>query len=118
MQPPMTLLIQSDKGRDALLSRAGSLPEGECLVKVVDVVGVQRSVRTTPSDPRATLVATEVPAVLRGGLTRLVSYYRAPLDGLAAREAHYVGTGESHAYEVLLSVAKLGREQARAPVVA
>lgn len=109
------LVIQNEAGRHALLARAEAhLPEGECLVKVVDVIGLRRSVRTTPTDPRATLVAKEAPIILRGGLTSVISYYRVPTDGLDATETHYVGETVSHSYEVLLNVARIGMKKAAA----
>lgn len=111
------VVIENEKGRNALLARAeASLPEGECLVKVVDVIGLRRSVRTTPKDERAVLVAREVPVVLRGGLTSLVSYYRVPADALDATETHYLGEAVSHTYEVLLNVARVGMRRASAVV--
>lgn len=113
-----TLVIENEKGRQALLARAESyLPEGECLVRVVDIVGLRRSVRTVPTDKRAQLVAREVPVVLRGGLTTLVSYHRVPVDALEAKETHYVGEGESHSYDVLLNVARVGTRAPRQKAV-
>ena len=113
------IVIENEKGRDALLARAeASLPEGECLIKIVDVVGLRRSVRTAPKDARAVLVAREVPVVLRGGLTSIVSYWRAPVDGLDATETHYVGEAVSHTYEVMLNVARVGMRRDRRAVVA
>ena len=115
--PTPVLLVESEKGRDALLARAeAGLSQGECLVKVTDVIGVRRSVRTVPKDPRVVLVAREVPVVLRGGLTSLISYYRAPTDALDATESHYVGEALSHTYDVLLSVARVGRKPERTVV--
>lgn len=113
------VVIESEKGRQALLARAESgLPEGECLVKIVDVIGLRRSVRTTPADKRAVLVAREVPTVLRGGLTSVVSYYRVPADALDATETHYVGEAISHTYEVMLNVARVGMRRDPRAVVA
>lgn len=113
------VVIVNEKGRDALLARAeANLPEGECLVKVVDVIGLRRSVRTTPKDKRATLVAREVPMVLRGGLTSLVSYYRVPVDALEATETHYLGEAVSHTYDVMLNVARVGMRRDPRAVVA
>src|SRR5438094_7130476 len=109
----VSLMIENDAGREALLRLAeAGLKQGECLVKIVDVVGLRRSVRTVPKDPRAELVAREVPLVLRGGLTSLVSYYRVPLDGLDATETHSVEGEVSHTYDVLLNVARVGVRQA------
>ena len=114
----LCVVIESAKGREALLACAeASLPAGDCLVKVTDVVGMRRSVRTTPRDPRAALVARETPLVLRGGLTSLVSYYRVPADALDAKETHHVDGEVSHAYDVRLDVARVGRAP-RKPVVA
>ena len=113
------LVIESEKGRQALLDRAETgLAQDECLVRVVDVIGLRRTVRTTPTDPRAVLVARELPLVLRGGLTSLVSYYRVPTDGLDATEAHTLNGEHSHAYEVILHVARLGKKAAVPPVPA
>jgi len=122
MHVTTTLLIENEKGRDALLARAESaLRQGECLVKIVDVVGLRRSVRTAPASPRAVLAASEVPVVLRGGLTSLVSYWIVPADELGAREAHTLHGKETHAYDVTLSVARMGTRplaEKREPVVA
>lgn len=116
---PPVVVIENESGRLALLARAEtSLPAGESLVKVVDVIGLRRSVRTTPRDPRATLVAREVPVVLRGGLTSLTTYYRVPTDGLDATETHYVGEAVSHTYDVLLNVARVGMRRDRRVVPA
>ena len=109
----VSLVIENDAGREALLRLAeAGLREGECLVKIVDVVGVRRAVRTTPSSPGAELVAREVPQVLRGGLTSLVSYYRVPTSSLDATETHSVDGDVSHTYEVLLNVARVGVKSA------
>jgi hypothetical protein len=109
----VTVRIETAAGRDAFLARAeSSLARGECLVRIVDVVGLRRSVRTTPRDPRAELVAREVPVVLRGGLTSVVSYHRVPIDALGATETHYAGDQVSHTYDVLLQVARVGTREA------
>lgn len=110
--------IETDEGRRAFLARAEkSLAPDECLVKLVDLVGPRRSVRTVPKDARVKLVAQETPIVLRGGLTSLVSYYVAPRDGLAARETHYLGDDESHHYDIQMNVARAG-PPARKPLPA
>ncbi|GEM_PF-3356319 len=113
------LLVTSDKGRDGLYAWAGrALSSSEALVVVKDIVGVHREMRTTPKDPRARLVATEPPAVLRGGLTCLTSYYVVPADALDGVETHLEGGKVSHAYEVVLRIARLGRREARQPIAA
>lgn len=104
-----TLLITNDRGRVNLLARAErSLPQGEVIVQVKDLVGQRRAFRTIPKSPRAELVAQEAPLILRGGLTSLVSYYRVPADELAATEEHYEGGELSHTYDVTLRVACRG----------
>jgi Tfp pilus assembly protein PilX len=122
MHVTTTVLVENEKGRHALFARAESaLRQGECLVRIVDVVGLRRGVRTTPTSPRATLVASEVPVVLRGGLTSLVSYWVVPADELGARETHTLHGKETHAYDVTLSVARMGTRpvaEKREPVVA
>lgn len=101
-----TLLVCNDQGRLNLLARAErSMPKDEVIVHVRDLVGRRRSFRTTPVSPRAELVATEPPAVLRGGLTALVSYYRLPANELGAVEHHYEDGVLSHRYDVKLRVA-------------
>jgi hypothetical protein len=111
--------LESAAGRDALLARAqASLPRGECLVRITDVIGIKRAVRTVPDDPRAALVAREAPLVLRGGITTLVAYWRVPADALGAKETHYERGHPTHAYDVRLSVATVGTAPIRAPVVA
>lgn len=118
MQPAATLVIENESGRLALLARAEAhLQRGECLIKIVDVIGLRRSVRTTPLSPDAQLVARELPVVLRGGLTSLVSYYRVPTDALEAKETHYVGDAISHSYDVLLQVARLGMRATPTPAM-
>ncbi|HVM45341.1 MAG TPA: hypothetical protein VM582_05345 [Candidatus Thermoplasmatota archaeon] len=113
-----TLLITNDKGRVNLLARAErSLPPGEVIVQVKDLVGRRRAFRTTPASPKAELVAQEAPLVLRGGLTSLVSYYRVPANELAASEEHYEDGVLSHTYQVQLRVACRGRSQ-RVPLPA
>jgi hypothetical protein len=103
------LILENDAGREALLRAAeAGLREGECLVKIVDIIGIRRSVRTVPLDPRAELVARELPLVLRGGLTSLVSYYRVPTDALDAKESHSLNGDLSHTYNVLLNIARMG----------
>jgi hypothetical protein len=104
------LVVENAAARAAMMARAEALPEGQCLVKVVDVVGLRRSVRTVPKDAsRVRLVARETPVVLRGGLTSLISYHVAPLDALDAIETHLVEGEESHRYDVQLSIATVGR---------
>lgn len=104
-----TLLITNDRGRVNLLARAErSLPKGDVIVQVKDLVGLRRSFRTTPRSPHAELVAQEPALVLRGGLTSLVSYYRVPADDLAATEEHFENGVLSHTYEVKLRVACRG----------
>lgn len=118
MDRTATLLITNDKGRVHLLARAEkNLPTGEVVVQVKDLVGRRRSFRTVPASPRAELVATEPPLVLRGGLTSLVSYYRVPADELAGIEEHFEDGVFSHRYEVQLRVACRGRSQ-RVPLPA
>ena len=104
-----TLLITNDRGRVHLLARAErSLPQGDVIVQVKDLVGLRRAFRTIPKSPLAELVATEPPLVLRGGLTSLVSYYRVPADDLAATEEHYENGQLSHTYDVTMRVACRG----------
>ena len=104
-----TLLITNDRGRVALLARAErSLPKGDVIVQVKDLVGQRRAFRTVPASPLAELVAQEPPLVLRGGLTSIVSYYRVPADELAATEEHYERGVLSHKYEIKLRVACRG----------
>lgn len=103
------LILENDAGREALMRAAeAGLREGECLVKTVDIVGIRRLVRTTPKSAQAELVARELPLVLRGGLTSLVSYYRVPTDALDATETHSVNGEVSPTYDVLLNVARIG----------
>jgi hypothetical protein len=103
------LILESDAGREALLRAAeAGLREGECLVKIVDIIGLRRSVRTTPKDKRAELVARELPLVLRGGLTSLVSYYKVPTQALDATETHGLNGEITHTYEVMLNIARVG----------
>lgn len=107
------LILETTAGREAFLRSAeAGLREGECLVKIVDIIGVRRAVRTTPTDPRAQLVARERPLVLRGALTSLVSYYRVPADALEAKETHHFQGELSHTYDVLLNVARIGVKNA------
>lgn len=109
MTEEATILICNDKGRVGLLARAqASLPYGWALAQVRDLVGRRRSFRTVPRSPRAELVAREAPAVLRGGLTALVSYYRVPADELDAIEEHYEEDLWTHTYEVKLRIACRG----------
>lgn len=109
-----TLIVCNDQGRVNLLARAErTLPAGEVIVQVKDLVGRRRSFRTTPTSPRAELIATEPPLVLRGGLTSLVSYYRVPANELGAIERHYEEGAFSHSYDVKLRVACQGRAQRR-----
>ncbi|MFA5862258.1 MAG: hypothetical protein WDA16_11250 [Candidatus Thermoplasmatota archaeon] len=109
MKTIATIVIQSESGRRALLARAETqLGLGECLAMAVDVIGLRHSVRTTPTSKRAVLVALEVPSVLRGGITRLVSYYCVPTDELEAKETHRLGDDVSHEYDLLLRVMRLG----------
>lgn len=101
-----TLLIESEQGRVALLSRAEkTLASGEVLVQIKDLVGRRRAFETRPSHPKAELVAREPARILRGGLTQLVSYWRVPSDGLDAVESHFENGEFSHSYEVKLRVA-------------
>lgn len=110
-----TLLITNDRGRVNLLARAErSLPKGDVIVQVKDLVGLRRAFRTTPTSPMAELVAQEPPLVLRGGLTSLVSYYRVPADELTAIEEHFENGALSHSYDVTLRVACRG-ERVRLP---
>lgn len=112
-----TLLITNDKGRVNLLARAErSLPAGWVLVQVKDLVGRRRAFRTLPASPRAELVASEPPLVLRGGLTSLVSYYRVPEDELGATEEHYEADALSHTYTITLRIACRGQARPRALV--
>lgn len=112
--PLATLLVCNDQGRANLLARAErSLPAGDVIVQVKDLVGRRRSCTTTPSSSRAELVAREMPLVLRGGLTVLVSYYRVPAGELGAVEAHQEGGQPSHEYQVKLRVACRGRSPQR-----
>lgn len=105
-----TLLIVNDKGRVNLLARAErSLPAGDVIVQVKDLVGRRRAFRTRPVSPRAELVASEPPLLLRGGLTSLVSYYRVPADELDAIEDHFENDDLSHSYSIKLRVACRGR---------
>jgi len=109
------VVIQSEKGRAGLYAWAErALAADEALVVVKDLVGARRGMRTTPTDPRARLVAVEPPAVLRGGLTALTSYFVVPADGLDAVETHLEGGKPTHTYDVLLRVARLGKREARA----
>lgn len=104
-----TLLITNDRGRVHLLARAErSLPQGEVIVQVKDLIGQRRAFRTVPTSPRAELVAQEAPLVLRGGLTSIVSYYRVPADELAGTEEHYEQGVLSHKYDVKLRIACRG----------
>lgn len=104
-----TLLICNDQGRVNLLARAErSLPDGEVIVQVKDLVGRHRAFRTTPTSPQAELVASEPPLLLRGGLTSLVSYYRVPGNELGAIEEHFEDGRLSHSYEIKLRVACRG----------
>jgi hypothetical protein len=117
--PSAILVIENEKGRQALLDRAeAGLSSEECLVRVVDVIGLRRAVRTTPTHPNAVLVARELPLIVRGGLTSLVSYYRVPVEGLDAREEHTVNGEHSHTYDVILHVARLGKKETVPPVPA
>lgn len=117
--PDVLLVVESAKGREGLLSWSErALRDDEALVVVKDLVGARRGMRTTPTDPRAKLVAVEPPAVLRGGLTALVSYYVVPLDGLDATEVHLENGKPSHSYDVILRVAKLGNRRAAREVAA
>ena len=114
-----TLLITNDKGRVHLLARAErSLPAGEVIVQVKDIVGRRRSFRTVPRSPRAHLVAFEPALVLRGGITSLVSYYRVPADELDAREEHAEDGKVTHAYEVELRVACRGSRETKPQLAA
>lgn len=119
--PPIqevTLVVQGDRARAALIERAeSSLPKDEVLVQVKDLVGQRRSFQTMPIDARARLVAREPPVVLRGGLTSLVAYYRVPADALQAREEHFENGKFSHAYDVTLRVVGRGRAQTPAALV-
>lgn len=111
-----TLLIESEEGRLALLTRAEkSLRPGEVLVQVKDLVGRRRAFETRPSHPQAELVAREPARILRGGLTQLVSYWRVPEDGLDAVESHFENGEFSHSYDVKLRVAA---RAARSPIAA
>ena len=104
-----TLLITNDRGRVHLLARAErSLPAGEVIVQVKDLVGRRRAFRTIPTSKDAELVAQEPPLVLRGGLTSLVSYYRVPANELTATEEHYENGVLSHTYHIELRVACRG----------
>lgn len=112
-----TLLICSDQGRANLLARAErSLPVGEVIVQVKDLIGRRRAFRTLPVSPRAELVASEPALVLRGGLTLLISYYRVPADELAAVESHAECDVHTHDYQVQLRVACHGQAVKRALV--
>ncbi|HUR68221.1 MAG TPA: hypothetical protein VM370_03175 [Candidatus Thermoplasmatota archaeon] len=114
-----TLLITNDQGRANLLARAErSLPAGEVIVQVKDLVGRRRACRTTPSSPRAELVANEPALVLRGGLTVLVSYYRVPADELGAVETHHEEGRLSHTYDVTLRIACRGNAAAKRSIAA
>lgn len=120
--PPVkevTLVLENERGRVGLFAQAErALGENEVLVQVKDLLGTRRSFRTVPLDPRARLVARELPVVLRGGLTAVASYYRVPADGLAAREEHYEGGEFSHAYDVTLRIVSRGRATEKTPVPA
>jgi hypothetical protein len=113
------LTITTPKGREAFLAWAerGLRPD-EALVRVQDLVGPRRGMRTTPTDARARLVAKETPTLLRGGLTALVSYYVVPVSGLAGAEEHLENGEVSHAYETQLRVARVGRREASAKLAA
>lgn len=107
--PEVTLVIERDVGRVHLFAWAEKhLPEGLVLAQVKDLSGERRAFRTTPTDPRAKLVAREVPVVLRGGLTSLVSYYVVPADALDAREEHLEHGAVTHHYDVKLRVVGRG----------
>lgn len=109
------VLIENAAGREAFLKWVEkSLPEGEAVVEVRGLIGRRRAFRTVPLHPKAELVATERPLVMRGGLTALVSYYRVPVDGLDAEERHYEEGKLSHTYQVPAKVARLGRRKAPA----
>lgn len=84
-----TVLVCNNAGRLHFLARASrSLPAGEVLVQIRDLVGHKRTFRTRPLSTRAVLVASEAPLVLRGSLTALISYYRVPAAELGAVEIH------------------------------
>ena len=116
--PTPTLLITSDVGRVNLLARAErSLPAGDVIVQVKDLVGRRRAFRTVPKSPRAELIASEPALVLRGGLTSLVSYYRVPASELDAVEEHSENGVVTHTYDVKLRVACRGSRPS-APIAA
>lgn len=111
------LVIESEAGKVAFLAWAEKhLREGEAIVEARGVVGRRRAFRTVPLHERAELVAIQPPLVLRGGVTSLVSYYRVPADALDAQEMHYEDGELSHAYDIRLKVATLGRRRSPALV--
>lgn len=107
----LCLIIESDAGRSSFLDRiAAELGEDMCLVRIADVIGMRREMKTTPKDSAAILVAKETPLILRGGLTSLVFYYVIPRDSLEAVEVHSVGGQQTHQYPVVLHIARWGRK--------
>lgn len=111
-----TLVVCTNVGRLHFLARAArSLPEGEVIVQVKDLVGRRRAYRTRPLSPNARLVATEPPLVLRGGLTSLISYYQVPANELEATETHYDHDEVCSTYQVRLRVACRSQPADRAP---
>lgn len=113
------LLIEDERGRDALLRRAKrELVEGECLVEVKDLHARRRYFTTRPRDPDARLVARAPPRLLRGSLLSVVSWYVVRLDRLDGVETHHEKGRFSHAYEVRLSPLIRGRGSRGAPLVA
>lgn len=104
------LLVCSNVGRLHFLARASrSLPAGEVLVQVRDLVGRRRAMRTHPDSRGAVLVATEPPLILRGGLTALVSYYRVPMRELEATETHSEHGVETHRRHARLRIVSVAR---------
>lgn len=112
-----TLLVCSNVGRLHFLARASrSLPPGEVLVQVRDLLGLRRTFQTVPTSARAVLVAREPPLVLRGSLTALVTYYRVPAGELGAVETHTEeGQPARHQRARLRVVCEAGRRPPRSP---
>jgi hypothetical protein len=100
----VTVHVEDDKGRDALLAWAARhLPAGECLVELKDLASRRRSFETRPLDPRAELVAESVPKLVRGSLLVRTRWYRVPTDALAAEEAHAEDGVVTHSYDIKLT---------------
>lgn len=116
------LIIETTQGREKLLRAAeDSLAEGEAVVKITDTISVESSTLTVPVDPNAEIIAREMPKVLPGGVTALISYVR--VKGVAANgspsfkgiEHRMERTQVVASREVVLKAERIGRRPQSAP---